>query len=108
MIYDTNIELVNDNLYTKFGLNLSIPFQDIEQKLNSDDDLQGVANLDFRGMIGRIYAEYHLTLLHTKFKSSGPHGFREEDFFIFSHYKPMLDNDAPGVWPIWTPRTRLA
>ena len=36
MIYDTNIDLINDNVYTKFGLNLSIRFQDIEQKLNSD------------------------------------------------------------------------
>ena len=36
MIYDTNIDLVNDNVYTKFGLNRSICFQDIEQKLNSD------------------------------------------------------------------------
>ena len=38
MIYDTNISLVNDNVYTKFGLYRSIHFQDIEQKLNSDDD----------------------------------------------------------------------
>ena len=44
MIYDTNIHLVNDNVYTKFGLNRSIRFQDIEQKLNSDDDPRGVAN----------------------------------------------------------------
>ena len=36
MIYDTNIDLVNDNVYKKFGLNQSICFQDIEQKLNSD------------------------------------------------------------------------
>ena len=36
MIYDTNIDLVNDNVYTKFGLNRSIRFEDIEQKLNSD------------------------------------------------------------------------
>ena len=36
MIYDTNIDLVDDNVYTKFGLNLSIRVQDIEQKLNSD------------------------------------------------------------------------
>ena len=35
MIYDTNIHLVNDNVYTKFGLNRSILFEDIEQKLNS-------------------------------------------------------------------------
>ena len=36
MIYNTNVDLVNDKVYTKFGLNGSIRFQDIEQKLNSD------------------------------------------------------------------------
>ena len=35
-IYNTKVDLVNDIVYTKFGLNRSIPFQDIEQKLNSD------------------------------------------------------------------------
>ena len=35
-IYNTNVDLVNDNVYTKFGLYRSIRFQDIEQKLNSD------------------------------------------------------------------------
>ena len=35
-IYNTNVALVNDYVYTKFGLNRSICFQDIEQKLNSD------------------------------------------------------------------------
>ena len=35
-IYSTNVDLVNDNVYTKFGLNLSIRSQDIEQKPNSD------------------------------------------------------------------------
>ena len=34
--YNTNVDLVNDNVYTKFGLNRSIRFQFIEQKLNSD------------------------------------------------------------------------
>ena len=36
LIYNTNIDLVNDNVYTKFGFNLSIRSQDIEQKPNSD------------------------------------------------------------------------
>ena len=36
MIYNTNVDLVNDKVYTKFGLNRSIHFKDIEQKLNSD------------------------------------------------------------------------
>ena len=38
------------------------------------------------------------TLLHTKYISSGPHGFREEDFFyVFSYYKSMEANDIRGV-----------
>ena len=35
-IYNPNVDLVNDNVYTNFGLNLSIRSQDIEQKPNSD------------------------------------------------------------------------
>ena len=31
MIYNTKVDLVDDNVYTKFGLNRSIRFQDIEQ-----------------------------------------------------------------------------
>ena len=36
MIYDTNTDLVNDNVYIKFGFNLFIRSKDIEQKLNYD------------------------------------------------------------------------
>ena len=36
MIYIANVELVNEYVYTKFGLNRSICFKDIEQKPNSD------------------------------------------------------------------------
>ena len=36
MIYITNVDLVNDYVYTRFGLNRFICFQDIEQNLNSD------------------------------------------------------------------------
>ena len=28
-----------------------------------------------------------------------------EDFFIYFHYKSMVDNDMPGAWPVWTPGT---
>ena len=38
MIYNTKVDFVDDYLFTKFGLNQSIRFQDIEQKLNSDVD----------------------------------------------------------------------
>ena len=34
-IYNTNVDLVNDNVFTKFGLILSIRSQDIEQNPNS-------------------------------------------------------------------------
>ena len=35
-IYNINVDLVNDNVFTKFGLILSIRAQDIEQKPSSD------------------------------------------------------------------------
>ena len=35
-LYSHNVDLVNDNVNTKFGLNKSIWSQDIEQKLNSN------------------------------------------------------------------------
>ena len=36
MIHNPKVDLVNDNVYTKLYLILSIPSQDIEQKSNSD------------------------------------------------------------------------
>ena len=36
ILYNPNLDSVNDNVYTKFGLNKSILSQDIEQKLSSD------------------------------------------------------------------------
>ena len=35
-IHNIIVDLVNDNVYTKFGLNLSIRSKDIEQKSKSD------------------------------------------------------------------------
>ena len=55
-----------------------------------------MASLGPRGLIGRVYVGDHKTLLHTKYISSGPHGFRE-DFFSFSHFKSMGANDPRGV-----------
>ena len=44
--YITNVDLVNDNVYTKFILNRSIRFQDIEKKLlTSIKGCNSVANL---------------------------------------------------------------
>ena len=36
-------------------------------------------------------------MLHTKYRSSGPFGFREEDFFSFSHCKSMENIYPRGV-----------
>ena len=57
--------------------------------------------MDHRGTVGRIYKEDHYILLQTKYESSGPCGFGEEDFLCFSH-------DAPGKGPVWTTGARLA
>ena len=66
------------------------------------NDPRGVTSLGPRGLIGRIYVGDHYTLLHTKYVSCMPHGFREEDFSSFSHYKSMGAND-PGAWQVWAP-----
>ena len=53
--------------------------------------------MDPRGRVGRIYKEEHYTLLLTKYESSGPCSFVEEDFFFcFSHCKSMGANDPRG------------
>ena len=40
----------------------------------------GMANLDPMGIVGMIYVGDHVLLLHTKYLSSEPYDFREEDF----------------------------
>ena len=67
------------------------------------NDPWGVASLDPRCLIGRIYVGDHYTLLHTRYTSSGPHGFKEEDVLSFFHYKSMGANDPRGV-AILSPR----
>ena len=49
--------------------------------------------MDSRGTVGRIYKVDHYTLLNTKYESSGPCGFGEEDLFFlcFSNCKSMGD-----------------
>ena len=46
------------------------------------------AIFDPRSMVGRIYNEDHHPLLHTKYESSGPCGFEEEDMFMLSMIPP--------------------
>ena len=50
-----------------------------------------------RGTVGRIYKEDHYTLLLTKYESSGPCGFGEEDFFFM--FFPIV-----RLWELMTPR----
>ena len=61
------------------------------------NDNHGGAIFDPRGMIGRIYVELHMTLLHTKYIS-----FRSCGFMYFHYKLIMADNDFTGVWLVWT------
>ena len=45
--------------------------------------------MDPRGMVGRIYKEEHYILLQTKYESSGPCGFGEEDYFYVLPMTPQ-------------------
>ena len=73
----------------------------------SYNDPRGGAIFDPRGKIGRIYVEFHMTMLYIKYTSFVSCCCRE-DFFIYFHYKSMVDNDMPGAWPVWTPGAPLA
>ena len=64
------------------------------------NDPRGLTSLGPRGLTSRIYVGDHFTLLHTKYVSSGPHGFREEDFFPIINLWELM---TPGAWPVWTP-----
>ena len=48
-----------------------------------------------------------MTMLYIKYTSFVSCCCRE-DFFIYFHYKSMVDNDMPGAWPVWTPGASLA
>ena len=50
-------------------------------------------------MVGSIYVELHLTLLHTIYTRFGFCGFREEDFF---HVFPII-----SLWQIMTSSERV-
>ena len=57
-----------------------------------------------RGTVGRIYKEEHYILLQTKYESSEPCGFGNEDFLCFTHDPSP---PPPGAGPVWTPGARL-
>ena len=49
---------------------------------SKNDDPWGAAIFDPRSMVGRIYVELHMTLMHYKYITFGLCRFRE-DFFIY-------------------------
>ena len=66
------------------------------------NDPRGVANLDPKGMVCRIYVGDHLILLHTKYLSSGLTVSEKKIvfffcFFFFFDFKSMGDNEPQGV-----------
>ena len=54
-------------------------------------------------MIGSIYVQLHMTLLHTKYTNFDSCGFIE-DVFMYFHYKLMADNDFPKAMEANDPR----
>ena len=52
---------------------------------------QGRTIFDPSGIIWTYMVEVHLVMLNTNYQGSWPPGFRQEDFFTFSLYKPMLN-----------------
>ena len=65
-------------------------------KSMEDNDPRGGAIFDPRDMVGRIYKEDHYILLHTKYESSGPGGFGEDDFFyVFPMMPPGRGRYGP-------------
>ena len=59
-------------------------------------------------MVGRIYKENHYTLLQTKYESSGPCGFGEEDFFYVFPIASLWELMTPGAELFLTPGAWLA
>ena len=47
-----------------------------------------------------------MTLLYIKYTSFVSCCCRK-DFFMYFHYKSMVDNDMPLTWPVWTPGALL-
>ena len=45
--------------------------------------------------------------MHTKYRSFGSCGVREEEFSCISHHKPMADNNAPGGVACMDPRSTV-
>ena len=69
------------------------------------NDPWGVDSLGPWSLIGRIYVGDHKTLLHTKYVSCGPYGFRERDFLrVFFSIISLWMLIIPGAWPVWTTR----
>ena len=95
-IYNTNVDLVNDNMYTKFGLNLSILSQDIEQNqiLTSIKGRNSVANMR-KTMIYNASVDLINDNEYTKFDLNRSIRIQDiEQKLNFSHFKSM------GIFPV--------
>ena len=53
--------------------------------LRKSGDLRGGANFDPRGIIWTNLVEHHYMMLYTKYQSSRPGSYREEDFLKICH-----------------------
>ena len=54
---------------------------------------------DPRVLIWTNLEEVHKMMLHSKYESCLPSGFREEDFWRFSHFHPSCSDELKGMRP---------
>ena len=54
---------------------------------------------DPRVLIWTNLEEVHKMMLHTKYESCLPSGFREEDFWRFSYFHPSCSDELKGMRP---------
>ena len=73
------------------------------KSMGASDPRDG-AIFDPRVMVSRNFKEDYYILLHTKYESSGPCGFGEEDFFFFPHCKSMGAINDPWSGATFDPR----
>ena len=85
MIYNTNVDLVNDNEYTKFGLNRSIRFLDIEQKNSILTSIKGRNSVANKPKFELIQAFMHV--LNTCKNEADP--IQNEDAGVFTRFLPL-------------------
>ena len=66
-------------------------------------DSRGAIIFGPRGIVYTNLLEVHKVMLHTKYQSSRPYGFRQEDLFMFLPISAYVKHVITGAWPYLAP-----